>query len=145
MFQRLRKYYKNCRYWIVSLFYDDLYSLRIKSLEERIMSLRKQQVPSLSTITFADDFIVNKSEKEKAIFQPARLEYTCPSMVTMRREREQRSHEVGDYIGEYNAAIDRKEYNEAQSIFNKIASFDTTTLDAKAAKRINNFISKNKK
>lgn len=114
-------------------------------MEERIMSLRKQQVPPLSTITFADDFIVNKSEKEKAIFQPVRCENTCPSMVTMRREREQRSHEVGDYIGEYYAAFCHKEYDKALSIFNKIVSFDTTTLDAKAAKKINNFISKNKK
>lgn len=109
------------------------------------MSLRKQQVPSLSTITFADDFIVNKSKKEKAIFQPVRFENACPSMVTMRREREQRNHEVGDYIGEYYAAICRKEYDKAQSLFNKIASFDTTNLDAKVAKKINNFISKNKK
>lgn len=145
MFQRLRKYYHHCRYWLISLFSTDPYSLKIKSLEDRIMSLRKQLMPVLSTVTFADDFMVNKSAKEAAIFQPNIPENTCPSMVTMRRERAQRNNLIGDYIGEYYAAMSRKEYDKAQSIFNKIASFDTTALDSKAAKRINNFISKNKK
>lgn len=142
MFRLLRKYFNYCRYWILSLISDDPYVSRIKSLEEKILSLHRQPKLTKSIITFTNDFGKNRSEKEINIFQPNISQSVIPSMVTIYREREQYSNLVGDYIGDYNSANKNKDYSKAQSIYDMIVSLDRTQLNDKAKKKLDDFISK---
>lgn len=142
--QRLLKYFNQCRCWIISLFSNDPYLTRIKSLSRKIEHLQKKGLAAPTPIPFPSEFIIDKSNLDIEIFQPNISNDNHSNLVKLLRARLQLCNMVGDYIGDYYVAVKKHDKKKAKSIYDQISAIEADRLDEKASKKLKDFMSKNK-
>lgn len=140
MFPRIRKYYNYCRNWFISKFVNDPYKIRIRELEKRISLLQNQPVPLLfNEIKISDKLTPLEYLSNVSVYEPLQITKAPPCMVRRYRERLQKRHLVGDYIGDCYIAIKTKNHKKAKILYQKIVDIERSSpLDKKTISKIEN-------
>lgn len=140
MFPRISKYYNYCRNWLISKFVNDPYKIRIRELEKRISLLRNQPIPPFNEIKLTDNSAPLPCLSNISVYEPLQITKALPCMVHQYRERMQKRHIVGDYIGDCYIAIKTKNYKKAKILYQKILDIERSiSLDKKTISKIENF------
>ncbi len=137
MFSKVRKYYNYCRNWFISTFSNDPYKIRIRELEKRISLLRNQPIPPFNEIKLTDNSAQLPCLSNISVYKPLQIAKAFPGMVHRYRERLQKYHVVGDYIGDCYMAIKAKNYSKAKVLYQKVLDIDRSIqLDKKTKNKI---------